>query len=202
MKKINFSIAAIAAILTLGFTSCTNSAAPAAAGTEESAQATKGAIVYFNVDKVINEYDMANDLRSVVENKVNSISQEVNRRGTKLQNDVNAFQEKIDKGLLTRSVAEAQSTKLQQQQNEFQQYAAQKEQEVAEEQNVMMNQILNAIKEFVDQYTAEKGFAMVLATQGDILPAPVVAADPSLDITEAVLAGLNEEYIKTKNANK
>ena len=202
MKKINFSIAAIAAILTLGFTSCTNSATPAAAGTEEPAQATKGAIVYFNVDKVINEYDMANDLRSVVENKVNSISQEVNRRGTKLQNDVNTFQEKIDKGLLTRSVAEAQSAKLQQQQNEFQQYAAQKEQEVAEEQNVMMNQILNAIKEFVDQYTAEKGFAMVLATQGDILPAPVVAADPSLDITEAVLAGLNEEYIKTKNANK
>jgi Skp family chaperone for outer membrane proteins len=27
----------------------------------------------------------------------------------------------------------------------------------------------------------------------------VITADPALDITEDVLAGLNEEYIKTKN---
>lgn len=158
----------------------------------------KGAIVFFNLDTVTQEYDMANDLRSVVETKINSISDEVNRKGNRLQKDVNDFQNKIDKGLMTRSVAEVQSQKLQKQQADFQSYAAQKQQEINEEQSVMMNQIADAIKTFVDKYAEEQGFAMVLTTQGDVLPAPVVCGDPDLDITQAIIDGLNEEYVKEK----
>ena len=141
---------------------------------------------------------MANDLRSVVETKVNSIQQEINRRGNKLEKDVKDFQNKIDKGLLTRSVAEVQGQKLQEQQNNFQQYASQKQQEMAEEQQVMLNQIADAIKTFLDSYNAEKQYAMILSTQGAVLPAPVAVADESLDITDDILAGLNEAYVKTK----
>lgn len=198
MKKtsIILSVAAFvgAAAMTI---SCSN--APQATATEASdAVSLKGAIVYFNLDTVSQEYDMANDLRSVVETKVQSISEEVNRRGNKLQKDVNSFQEKIDKGLLTRSVAEVQGQKLQQQQNDFQNYAAQKQQEIAEEQAVMMNQIADAIKTFVDKYAQEQGFALVLTTQGDVLPAPVVTGKEELDITQAVIDGLNAEYVKEK----
>ena len=158
--------------------------------------------MYFDLDRVLNEYDMANDLRSVAETKINSINQEVNRRGSKLEKDTKAFQDKINKGLLTQSVAEVQYKKLQDQQNSFQQYAAQKQQEIAEEQQVMMNQIADAIKTFIDEFNAEKGYAMILTTQGDIMPAPVVTADPSLDITDAVLEGLNAAYVKSKAENK
>ena len=76
---------------------------------------------------------MANDLRTVVETKVNSIQEEVNRRGSKLDKDAKSFQDKVNKGLLTQSTAEAQYAKLQEQQNSFQTYAAQKQQEIAEE---------------------------------------------------------------------
>ena len=165
---------------------------------KEETPSMKGAIVFFNLDTVTQEYDMANDLRSVVETKINSISEEVNRKGNKLQKDVNSFQEKIDKGLMTRSVAEVQGQKLQKQQADFQNYAAQKQQEINEEQSVMMNQIADAIKTFVDKYTEEQGFAMVLTPQGDILPAPVVAGSADLDITQAIIDGLNAEYVKEK----
>ena len=37
---------------------------------------------------------------------------------------------------------------------------------------------------------------MILTNSGG---APVITADANLDITDAVLAGLKEEYIKTKN---
>lgn len=171
--------------------------AKVADGTEAAAQA--GAVVYFNLDRVLEEYDMANDLRSEVESKIESINQEVNRRGSKLDKDIRAFQDKIDKGLLTRSVAEVQSQKLSEQQAEFQNYANQKQQEIAEEQAVMMNRIADAIKTFVDEYNADKQFAMIIATQGDILPSPVVTADESLDVTEDILAGLNEAYVKEKS---
>ena len=184
--------------------SCNNSpkSAQAQNGDTTETGAAKGDIVYFNLDRVLEEYDMANDLRSVVETKVGSINQEVNRRGSKLEKDIKAFQDKIDKGLLTRSVAEVQSNDLQKRQNDFQQYAATKQQEIAEEQQVMMNQIADAIQNFLVKYNEEKQFAMILTTQGSILTAPVTVANPALDVTDEILAGLNAEYIKTKGEKK
>ena len=167
-----------------------------AEGEATEAAACKGDIVYIDLDRVLMEYDMANDLRSVVETKVQNIQAEVNRKGKKLENDVKTFQEKIDKGLMTRSVAEVQGQKLQQQEAEFNNYAAQKQAEIQEEQVVMMNQLGDAIKTFLDKYNEEKPYAMILTNSGG---APVITADATLDITDDVLAGLNEEYIKTKN---
>ena len=198
MKKIALILSA--ALFVLAAVSCKNG--KTAEGSTDAATAEEGpaagAIVYFNLDRVLEEYDMANDLRSVVETKVGSIQQEINRRGSKLEKDVKAFQDKIDKGLLTRSVAEVQGQKLQEQQNNFQQYAAQKQQEMAEEQQVMLNQIADAIKTFIDEYNAEKKYAMIISTQGSVLPAPVATADPELDITDDILEGLNAAYVKTK----
>ena len=196
------SAIALVAVTVLGIVTFTGRKASdnGAAGTEEGASAaSKGDIVYFNLDLVINGYDMANDLRSVVETKAHNITDEINRRGNKLQNDVNAFQEKINKGLITRSVAEVQGQKLEEQRNAFNEYANQKNQEMAEEQQVMMNNIGDAMKKFLDKYAADKGYAMILATQGDILPAPVAAGDSRLDITEDIIAGLNSEYVATKS---
>ncbi|MBO4596181.1 MAG: OmpH family outer membrane protein [Bacteroidales bacterium] len=173
-----------------------------AEASEVKAGPEKGSIVYFNLDRVLEEYDMANDLRSVVETKVNSLSQEVNRRGTKLEKDIKAFQDKVDKGLLTRSTAEAQSATLQKKQQDFQQYAAQKQQEAAEEQQVMMNNIADAIASYLKEFNAEHQYALILTTQGGILPAPVAAGDPELDITDLLLEGLNAKYVKEKNASK
>ncbi|MBO6168863.1 MAG: OmpH family outer membrane protein [Bacteroidales bacterium] len=202
MKRIIFGvIATLGAAALLTFTSC-NSTTGTSVKSGADSTAVAGSIVYFDLDRVLNEYDMANDLRSVAETKINSINQEVNRRGSKLEKDIKTFQDKINKGLMTQSVAEIQSKKLQDQQNSFQQYAAQKQQEIAEEQQVMMNQIADAIKSFIDEFNAEKGYAMILTTQGDILPAPVVTADPALDITDEVLEGLNAAYVKSKAENK
>ena len=71
----------------------------------------------------------------------------------------------------------------------------------------MNNQINDAIVTFVNRFNEEKQYAMILLSQGDVegdgmvsLSAPVLTADPALDITDAVLAGLNEEYIASKNA--
>lgn len=183
--------------------SCNNPKnAQAQEGEATEATVGKGDIVYFNLDRVLEEYDMANDLRSVVETKANSINQEVNRRGSRLEKDIKTFQDKIDKGLMTRSTAEVQSGDLQKRQNDFQQYAAQKQQEIVEEQQVMMNQIADAIQTFLKKYNEEKQYAMILTTQGAILTAPVTVADPNLDITDDILAGLNAEYIKTKGEKK
>lgn len=194
------SIISLVAVIALGIISFTGKGSASEAKSGENAPAAgSGAIVFFNLDRVLNEYDMANDLRSVVESKAQGIQEEVNRRGNKLQNDVNSFQEKINKGLITRSVAEVQGQKLEQQRNDFNNFANQKNQEIAEEQQVMMNNIGDAIKTFLDKYASDNSYAMVIATQGDILPAPVAAADSSLDVTDDIIVKLNDEYVKTKS---
>ena len=203
MKKLPLILGVAAIAGMIAFAGCTNGTTEnSEAETETAAEtgAKKGAIVYFNIDRVINEYDYANDLRSVVETKVNSINQEVTRRGNKLEKDVNAFQEKLNKGLLTQSVAQQQQQKLVEQQNSFQNYANQKQQEILEEQQVMVNQIYDAVKTYVDEYNEEKEFSLILATSGDILPAPVVAGDPSLDITDEIIEGINAKYVKEKKS--
>ena len=192
------SIISLIAVVVFGVLTLTKGGKQAEPATEEAATeaAQKGDIVYVDLDRILMEYDMANDLRSVVETKVQNIQAEVNRRGQKLEKEVAAYQEKIQKGLMTRSVAEVQGQKLQEQEIEFNNYAAQKQQEINEEQVVMMNQLGDAIQTFINKYNEEKQYAMIITNSGG---APVITADANLDITEAVLAGLNEEYIKTKN---
>ena len=192
------SIISLIAVVVFGVLTLTKGGKQAEPATEEAATeaAQKGDIVYVDLDRILMEYDTASDPRSVVETKVQNIQAEVNRRGQKLEKEVAAYQEKIQKGLMTRSVAEVQGQKLQQQEIDFNNYAAQKQQEINEEQVVMMNQLGDAIQTFINKYNEEKQYAMILTNSGG---APVITADPALDITEAVLAGLNEEYIKTKN---
>lgn len=197
LLSISFSVIAVA-VAVLGFTSCKNAADNVASTSSEgtSSEIVQGSIVYIDLDRIIQEYDMANDLRSVVETKVQNIQAEVNRRGKQLENDYNSFQDKINKGLITRSVAEAQSAKLQQQEQDFNDYANQRQNEINEEQTVMLNQILDAIKTYVDKYNETKHFSMILTNQGGV---PVITADQSLNVTDEILAGLNEEYVKDKN---
>jgi len=201
MKK-TLIVCGAAALLAIA-ASCNQNqtAAPAAVATADST-AVAGSIVFFNMDQVMEGYDMANDLNSVFETKTSGIQAEIDRRGKKLEKDATDFQNKVDKGLLTTSVAQAQYQKLQQQQQEYQEYVVRKQQEMAEEQQVMMNQIANAIAEYIQEYNAEHQYALILTTAGAILSTPVVAGDAKLDITEDLLAGLNAAYIKTKEASK
>ena len=194
------SVISLVAVAVFGVLTLTSKGAAAEAAEGEATEvAAKGDIVYIDLDRILMEFDMANDLRSVVETKIQNIQAEINRRGKKLENDVKSFQEKLDKGLMTRSVAEVQSQKLQQQELEFNNYAAQKQQEINEEQVVMMNQLGDAIQTYLNKFNEEKQYEMILTNSGG---APVIVADPALDVTETVLAGLNEEYIKTKNEKK
>ena len=200
MKKLPliFSIIALAGVIALAVVDFTRGSKKPAAVESADAPALQGEVVYFNMDRVLQEYDRANDLRSVVETKVNSINQEVTRRQNKLQKDANAFSDKMNKGLITQSSAQVQYQKLQEQEASFNTYAQQKQQEILEEQQVMLNQISDAIKTFVDAYNAEKGYAMIIATQGDILTMPVVSAVAERDITDALIEGLNAAYVKEK----
>lgn len=185
-----------AAVSTIFMSSCSNNGGKTVSGDADTTAIAAGSIVYFDLDTVLDEYDMANDLRSEVETKVNAIQKDVNRRQKNLEDAVNDFNNKLNKGLMTSAVAAEQQQRLQQQDANFQQFAQQKQAEIMEEQQVMMNRIADAIKTFVEEYNAEKKYSMILSNQAGV---PVITGDASLNITDEIIAGLNAKYVKTKN---
>lgn len=162
----------------------------------QTTAATSGEIVFIQMDTLINNYDMFNDLRSQLESKFNTIQNDLNKKGRAFENDVKDFQDKMTKGLLTRSQAETQQNELLKREQELQLFTQQKQVEMAEEETVMVNRVMDAIKTFVASYNETHQYAMILTTSVSVNT--VLAADPSRDITQDVLKGLNEEYIKNR----
>ncbi len=197
MKKSSIILSLLAAGAVV-FSSCKENKEEAQTQGEKPA-IEKGSIVYFNLDRVLDEYDMANEKRSEVETKIASIEKEVMRRQKSLEDAAKDFQNKINKGLMTTAAANEKSRKLQQQEQAYNQFAQQKQQEIMEEQQVMMNQLADAIKTFMESYNEEKGYAMILSNTAGV---PVIVGDPALDITDDVIAGLNAEYIELKKSEK
>ena len=198
MKKINLvlniiSLAAVVVLFVLHFTSPKNSETTPRTVVETS----NGGIVYIRLDSVINAFDMYNDLRITLEGKVSSIENEINKKGRALENDIKSFQEKMGKGLLTRSQAETMGEELQKRQQELQLYSQQKQMEIAEEENVMINQVMNEIRLFVASYNSQNNYSLILTTTE--ATNTVISGESALDISKDIIEGLNKEYIKKRN---
>ena len=195
MKQIKAILAvAIAAII------CSCNAANNA-GTTQTANAAQtaapqGSIVYIQLDSLINQYDMFNDLRSELESKAQAIQDDLTKKGRSFESAAKDFQAKIEKGLLTRSQAEEQQQKLAERQQNLQNLSQQKQYELAEEEAVMSRKVMDAVQTFLNKYNQEKGYAMIITTSA--ATNTVIVGNPALDITQDVLAGLNNEYIKSK----
>lgn len=233
MKKTFYTLGALVLSASMVFTACMGGNKGAAEEVSAAADSTSvilapaGSIVYVDMTRLMSEYQMAIDLSAAaekkiaeltktVESKAKSIETELKRKQEKLTKAANEFQDKYSKGLFTQTVAESKAQEIQKMEIEYNQYVAQKDQELQQEQVkmqntaneellVMNNTINDAINTFIVKYNKEKKFAMILLSQGDIpndgatnLGTPVLTADPALDITTDVLAGLNAEYKASK----
>ncbi len=190
-------LAAVAFVLTL--IPCTSKCNHAEASTENTSAANTEGIAYFNLDEVVAGYQMAIDLQQNFEKKANGINDDVTRRRTKLENEDKDLADKLNKGLITRSVAEVKYNDLQKKVADFQQYGQQKQNELAEEQQVILNNIANAVAEYVKSYNAEHNYTAIFSTQGNLLASPVVTAAESINITADLIEGLNAEYAANKS---
>ncbi len=194
MKQLKFilTVAVAAIVCACNSGSNTNTAQPA-----ESVQcAATGSIVYIQMDSLINQYDMFNDLRSELESKAQAIQDDLTKKGRSFESAAKDFETKINKGLLTRSQAEEQQQKLAERQQNLQNLSQQKQYELAEEEAVMSRKVMDAIYTYLEKYNQEKGYALILTTSA--ASNTVIVGNPALDITQDVLAGLNDEYIKSK----
>ncbi len=190
-------IAVVAAVVAVILSCITPKSATKNIETSQGAEAVAGDIVYVRIDTLIMQYDMYSDLRSSFEAKATGVQDDLNKKGRKLESDIKAFENQYSKGLLTRSAAEQQQNSLQQRQQELQNLMAQKQYEMQEEEIVLNNRIMDAIKTYLAKYNETHGYAAILTTSE--ATNVVIVGNPALDITQEVVEGLNAEYIKTRN---
>lgn len=103
----------------------------------------------------------------------------------------------MQKGLLTRSQAESMNNDLAQRDQELRNLTQQKQMEMAEEESVMYNKVMDAITTYVENYNKDKQYSLILTTTA--ATTTVINGNSGLNITEEIVNGLNAEYIKNRN---
>ncbi|MBR7157981.1 MAG: OmpH family outer membrane protein [Bacteroidales bacterium] len=197
--KHTLSVLAALVAATMLFASCNANpaAAPAAQQAPQSGEmAPAGSIVYIQMDSLVNQYDMFNDLKSELEAKVQAIDDDLRKKSNALEKSIQDFQNKLNKGLLTRSQAETQQQELMEREQALRNLTGQKQMEMQEEEAVMVRKVMDAVQTYLNEYNKTHNYALILTTSATTNT--VIVGNPSLDITNDVLKGLNAEYIKSK----
>lgn len=197
MKKILFA-ALIASVALVG---CKGKNGVGGVGSTDSTQirVPSGQVAYINIDSLVSKYDLYLDLRADYETKAKKADAELTSKGRSLEKEVRDFQDKIQKGLVTRAQAATMEEDLGRKQQTFMQHRDNVMREMAEEEQVLLNRIHYSIVDFLKVFNSDYRYGMILSTSAS---GPILNADPMLDITSVVLVELNKNYASDKSKNK
>lgn len=150
-----------------------------------------GGIAFVELDSVIAKFTMAKDKSSELETKTKNSEAELTAKSQAFDRDVRDYQNKAQKGLITRATAAEMEQTLAQQQQNLINLRDQMAYNLNEEGMVAQRQVLEYINQYLAEYNAEHGYQYILAKQ---FPGPILYSDSTLDITAGVVAGLNAKY--------
>ncbi len=165
-----------------------------AAGTQNQSAEAKG-IVYVELDSVIANFNMAEDLTTSLQDKQKNSEAELTSKSQAFDRDVRDYQNKAQKGLITRATAAEMEQTLSQQQQNLLALRDEMAYKLNEESLVAQRQVLEYINQYLIEYNKTHHYQYILAKQ---FPGPVLLSDTTLDITADVTAGLNAKYLAEK----
>ncbi|MBO5983403.1 MAG: OmpH family outer membrane protein [Rikenellaceae bacterium] len=194
MKKFFFTLLVAA----LSFASCDNkTATPAAEGEAAATEAvTGGDIAYVRVEYVLAESEIYKTEGVALQEKTQKAQNSWAQKEQNLQYEATQLQEKYQKGLITTADAQKQQESIERKITNYQ-TSAQKEAESLDEENfVFSNRTQDLILRAIQSINADKKYKMIVNSTA------LLDADPSLDISDAVLAKVNEFYAAEKAEKK
>jgi outer membrane protein len=169
-------------------------------GTVTDVSAAKnGKIAYVEIDSIFNHYDLAKEEKASLETKQKQLDADLSNKSKNFQFEVNDFQSKVQKGLITQSNAQDMQRQLSAKEQELYQLRDNYRSQAAEETQVSQRKILQGIMAYLKIYNKEKGFQYILANS---FPSSIIYADSTLNITNEVIKGLNINYKKDASKEK
>lgn len=189
-------------VVSMAAVGCSKSGTSTTVGSADSVSkftkslANNGAIAYVQMDSLMRNYGMFIDMSDEFGKKQKSAESDLNARGRSLERELMEFQEKAQKGILTRFQISSQEEALQKKQQEFVLHRDRTMNNLGEQEQAMMSQISESIMSYVTEFNRSAGYSMILTTSGG---QPILTADPELDITQQILAELNKRYLESKD---
>lgn len=159
----------------------------------------KGGMAYINIDTLMNNMDMFFDVRNKLVDKQKSSEAELNSRSKDFEKEATGFQEKVQKGLITRSRAQEIEQELYLEQQNLINLKDKLSMELAEEEQVMNRQLIYYITDYLKEFNKEKNYQFIISNS---LAGPLLYASDKQDITNDVVEGINAKYAKEREKPK
>jgi outer membrane protein len=153
-------------------------------------------IVYVNMDSLLNGFDLYNESKTQLMQEQQQSEANLSSRFKALQRKAMEFQQKVEKQLVTNAQAQQMQQQLQGEEQNLAQYQKQLELQLAEKSQEANKKIFGKISEYLKKYNKGKGHKIIL---GNTMGTVVLEADSTLDITQIILKGINEDYQKNGN---
>ena len=153
------------------------------------------AIVYINIDTLLNNYAYFEDMSNDFADKQAELEAELSNRSRQYEAGALDYQNKVQKGLVTRREAAELEQQLIQEQQSLLQLRDQLTMQLSEEEQVQNRRLINNIMEYLQEYNQDYNYQFIFSNSfGD----NVLFANKQLDITYSVLEGINEQYSSNK----
>lgn len=186
----------IVALAVLAFAGCKENKKGAEVEQTATEVVAQGDLAFVNVDYVLAESDIFKSEGVALRDKTEKAQQKWMKKEQNLQNEMQQLAEKYQKGLITTRNAQEKEQELQKRAASLQS-AAQKEGKDLEEENIVFQNRLNdLIMRAIQDINADKKYKMIMQATS------LLDADESLNISEAVLAKVNELYAAEKESAK
>jgi outer membrane protein len=194
MKKLSVALfvilfLAVAALFFFQFSG--NKKADKSSSAGPAANITASGIAYVNIDTVVFKFNMYSDRREELLGKQKKAEAELNSKGTQYEKGVKDYQDKVNKGLVTRATAAEIEQSLYQQQQELVTLRDKLQSDLLEEDQVMNRQILEYITKYLEENKEEYNYQYIF---GKSFGSVVLYGNSAFDITQQVLEGLNLKY--------
>lgn len=192
MKKVFLTLLVTA----MGLVACENkAAAPAEEAQATATEVVEGDLAYVRVDYVLAESEIFKTEGIALQEKTQKAQNSWAQKEKNLQYEATQLQEKYQKGLITTADAQKKQADIEKKVANYQTNTQKEAQALDEENLVFSNRSQDLIMRAIQAVNADKKYKMVVNATA------LLDAAEALDISDAVLAKVNELYAADKAAD-
>jgi outer membrane protein len=153
-------------------------------------------IAYINSDTVLKYYDYLKVQKDQLESKTTKLKQDFRQRAVGLDSEIKAYQRNVS--TMTLGQVRAVEEDLAKKQQNLQMYEQTLSQQMMEEEAKLSRELYDRVTTYLKEYGSEKGLQLVLKYDPT---SDVLYGTSGIDITQDVIAGLNQAYETEKNGS-
>ncbi|MFV8225340.1 OmpH family outer membrane protein, partial [Christiangramia aquimixticola] len=144
---------------------------------------------YVDTKVLVEEYKEMKDVEAEFTSKSESVRQQLDSVASAFQQEVQAYQSQM--GSMSEAQRKEKERALMQKQQMLQQQQQMQSSRLREESTAVMDSLVNKVKDYVKDYGKENNYTYIFGSNES---ANIMYAEEGLDITQDILAKLNEGY--------